>query len=139
MKTKTKYSRDTLKTSSSAMSFLLKLEEGALMGFAYFLFFRLPLQAWVFWALLLSPDLSMAAYLINTRLGAWLYNLFHHKAFAVLIYVSGFFAGVIWLQAAGLILLAHASMDRVFGYGLKYEDSFFNTHLGKIGKHTQHE
>ena len=33
-----------------------------------------------------------------------------------------------------IILFAHISMDRIFGYGLKFNDSFFNTHLGKIGK-----
>ncbi len=31
-------------------------------------------------------------------------------------------------------LFAHSSMDRMLGYGLKYEDSFGNTHLGMIGK-----
>jgi hypothetical protein len=25
-------------------------------------------------------------------------------------------------------------MDRIFGYGLKYSDSFYHTHLGMIGK-----
>jgi hypothetical protein len=40
----------------------------------------------------------------------------------------------IWLQLAGIILFTHSSMDRVFGYGLKYPDSFNNTHLGPIGK-----
>ncbi|MEJ7830333.1 MAG: DUF4260 family protein [Segetibacter sp.] len=29
----------------------------------------------------------------------------------------------------------HISLDRVLGYGLKYNDSFSNTHLGVIGKH----
>jgi hypothetical protein len=139
MQQKTENFQNPVKTPSSAMSLLLKLEEGGIMGFAYFLFLRLPLQAWIFWALLLSPDLSMTAYLINARKGAWLYNLIHHKALAVLIYLSGCLSGLIWLQAAGLILLAHACMDRVFGYGLKYEDSFFNTHLGKIGKHASYE
>jgi hypothetical protein len=33
----------------------------------------------------------------------------------------------------GVILFSHAALDRVFGYGLKYADSFKNTHLGKIG------
>jgi hypothetical protein len=39
-----------------------------------------------------------------------------------------------WLMLAGTILLGHSSLDRVFGYGLKYPDAFQNTHLGRIGK-----
>jgi hypothetical protein len=35
---------------------------------------------------------------------------------------------------AGIILFAHSSMDRLFGYGLKYFTGFSDTHLGKIGK-----
>jgi hypothetical protein len=35
---------------------------------------------------------------------------------------------------AGTILLGHSSLDRVLGYGLKYPDSFQNTHLGVIGR-----
>lgn len=31
-------------------------------------------------------------------------------------------------------LLGPSSFDRVFGYGLKHEDAFQNTHLGRIGK-----
>ena len=27
-----------------------------------------------------------------------------------------------------------SSLDRVFGYGLKHEDAFRNTHLGRIGR-----
>ena len=38
------------------------------------------------------------------------------------------------LMFAGTILLGHSSLDRVFGYGLKYPDSFKATHLGMIGR-----
>ena len=38
------------------------------------------------------------------------------------------------LEIAGIILLAHSAFDRMLGYGLKYSDSFKNSHLGKIGK-----
>ena len=37
--------------------------------------------------------------------------------------------------AAGLVWLAHIGMDRLLGYGLKYDDHFQHTHLGLIGKH----
>ncbi|HAJ82706.1 MAG TPA: DUF4260 domain-containing protein, partial [Zunongwangia profunda] len=32
------------------------------------------------------------------------------------------------------ILFGHSAMDRIFGYGLKYEDNFKNTHMGWFGK-----
>jgi len=38
------------------------------------------------------------------------------------------------IQLMGVILFSHAAMDRIFGYGLTYFDTFNNTHLGEIGK-----
>ncbi|MEO5584504.1 MAG: DUF4260 family protein [Flavobacteriales bacterium] len=35
---------------------------------------------------------------------------------------------------ASVILYGHSCMDRVFGFGLKFGDSFQHTHLGWIGK-----
>jgi hypothetical protein len=37
------------------------------------------------------------------------------------------------LLVAGSLLLFHSSVDRVLGYGLKFPDSFSDTHLGRIG------
>lgn len=52
----------------------------------------------------------------------------------VAVYVLGYLLTVPWLMFAGTLLLGHSSLDRVFGYGLKYPDAFRNTHLGVIGK-----
>jgi hypothetical protein len=38
------------------------------------------------------------------------------------------------LALAGVIIFAHSSLDRALGYGLKFSDSFTNTHLGRIGR-----
>ena len=116
------------------MKTLLKLEEFFLFGLALFLFSQLD-YGWSLYALLfLTPDLSMAGYLANPRVGAWTYNLIHHKGLAVVIFVLGYLLSVPALMFAGTILLGHSSLDRVFGYGLKYPDAFQNTHLGRIGK-----
>ena len=116
------------------MKNLLKLEELSLLGLAFFLFSRLD-YGWGWYALLfLTPDLSMVGYLANPRLGAWTYNLIHHKGLAVAFYVLGSLLSIPWLMFAGTLLLGHSSFDRVFGYGLKHEDAFQNTHLGRIGK-----
>jgi hypothetical protein len=116
------------------MKNLLKLEEFFLFGLALLLFSHLE-YGWGIYALLfLAPDLSMTGYLLNPRLGAWTYNLIHHKGLAVTLYTFGYLLATPWLMFAGTLLLGHSSLDRVFGYGLKHEDAFQNTHLGRLGK-----
>lgn len=116
------------------MNTLLKLEELFLFGFALFLFSGLD-YGWGWYALLfLAPDLSMIGYLANPRLGAWTYNLVHHKGLSVALYGLGYLLSIPWLMFTGTILLGHSSFDRVLGYGLKHEDAFQNTHLGRIGR-----
>jgi hypothetical protein len=116
------------------MKNLLKLEELFLFGLSLFLFSGLD-YSWGWYALLfLTPDLSMLGYLANPRLGSWTYNLIHHKGLAVALYVLGYLLANPVLMFAGTLLLGHSSLDRVFGYGLKYPDAFQNTHLGRIGR-----
>ncbi len=115
------------------MKNLLKLEEFFLFGLALFLFSELD-YGWGSYALLfLTPDLSMIGYLANPRLGAWTYNLIHHKGLSVSLYFLGYLLSIPWLIFAGTLLLGHSSLDRVFGYGLKHEDAFQSTHLGGLG------
>jgi hypothetical protein len=116
------------------LKILLKLEELFLFGLALFLFSGLD-YGWGWYALLfLTPDLSMIGYLANPRLGAWTYNLIHHKGVSVALYALGALFSIPWLMFAGTLLLGHSSLDRVLGYGLKHEDAFQNTHLGRIGR-----
>jgi hypothetical protein len=115
------------------MKNLLKLEELLLLGLSVFLFKGLDYAWWWYVLLFLTPDLSMIGYLLNPRFGSWTYNLVHHKGIAVALYVLGSLLKIPILQFAGTLLLGHSSFDRVFGYGLKYSDSFHNTHLGIIG------
>jgi len=116
------------------MNFAIKLEELAQFLLAIFLFSQLDFAWWMFPALLLAPDLSMLGYLVNTKIGAWLYNLFHHKFIAIGVLIFGYWLEDSTVTLAGVILFGHSSMDRIFGYGLKYEDDFKHTHLGWIGK-----
>lgn len=119
------------------MKNLLKLEELAQFVGAIVLFSQLDYSWWVFPVCILLPDLSMLGYFINPRIGAYLYNIFHHKLVAISIGILGFYIGSEMLLLAGLILFAHASMDRIFGYGLKYIDDFKHTHLGWIGRNNK--
>ena len=95
-----------------------------------------PLQfRWWIWPLLfLSPDISMLGYLMNTKIGAFCYNLFHHKLISVIVLLVGYFIHYEIATLIGILLFTHSSFDRVMGYGLMYSDSFNYTHLGMIGK-----
>lgn len=103
------------------------------------LFATLDYAWWVFPALLLVPDISMAGYLLGNRVGALTYNFFHHKGIAAGTYAAGFLFGIPVLMLTGIILFSHASLDRILGYGLKHVDSFQHTHLGHIGKNANHQ
>ncbi|WP_116789648.1 DUF4260 domain-containing protein [Flavobacterium psychrotrophum] len=118
------------------MKQLIQLEEAALFALGIYGFSLLPFAWWWFSVLILVPDFSMLGYLAGNRVGAWAYNLFHHRAVAVVVYILGIYTGNALIQLAGVILFAHSSMDRMFGYGLKYERGFKFTHLGEIGKKT---
>ena len=117
------------------MKILLKLEALGLFLLGIFLFSTLNYSWWWFLVLILVPDMGMLGYLVNSKIGAWTYNLCHHQGLAILIFLVG--TVVIpseILSLAGIILFSHAAMDRIFGYGLKYEEGFKFTHLGQIGK-----
>lgn len=116
------------------MKNILKAEEAAMLGLAIYLNNYLPFAWWWYWALFLLPDISMIGYLVNTRVGAIMYNLAHHKAVAIALYIAGLYMASDELQFTGLLLFGHSAFDRLLGYGLKYPDSFHNTHLGLIGK-----
>lgn len=116
------------------MNIILKLEETALFIFGIYLFSLLNFDWWWFLVLILAPDLSMLGYLFGNKSGAFFYNFFHHKGVAVLSYILGAYFIIEDLQLAGIIVFSHAAMDRIFGYGLKYEKGFKYTHLGELVK-----
>lgn len=114
------------------MKITLITEEAAMTACGIYALTRysLGLSFWIWLLLFFSPDIGMLGYLLNTRVGAFTYNVFHHKGLALIIAVSGFFSGQALLTATGLLLFSHSSFDRMMGYGLKYGDNFNHTHLG---------
>lgn len=79
---------------------------------------------------ILVPDIAMGGYLVGTRLGAHAYNLVHTTPLPALVLGIGYWQAVPLVRALALIWLAHIALDRVLGYGLKYNDRFTHTHLG---------
>ena len=114
------------------MKSILKLEELLQFALGIYLFSTLSYAWWWFLVLILLPDIGMVGYLVNTKTGALTYNVFHHKALAILIFLVGIYFEIEVMQLIGIILFSHAALDRVFGYGLKYADNFKNTHLGHL-------
>src|SRR5690554_1180064 len=116
------------------MKTTLKLEELAQFVLGIALFSHLDFAWWYFPVLILLPDIGMFGYIFNPKVGAFVYNLFHNKAIGVSLIILGMFYFSQVYTLIGIILFAHSAMDRIFGFGLKYPDSFKNTHLGKIGQ-----
>ncbi|MFE3847221.1 DUF4260 domain-containing protein [Flavobacterium sp. LB3P45] len=112
----------------------LKLEELGLFMLGIYLFNLLDYARWWFLVLILVPDLSMIGYVFGNKTEAFCYNLFHHRGIAIALYFSGIYSSNSSIQLSGVIIFSHSSMDRMFGYGLKYETGFNYSHLDEIGK-----
>ena len=112
---------------------LLLRIEGALILFTACVFYHQLHSRWILFALLLlTPDLIMFGYLINRKVGTASYNLVHTYTGPLVLLSTFALTG----QNSGLpfvaIWFAHIGMDRMFGFGLKYETSFKDTHLQRL-------
>jgi hypothetical protein len=111
----------------------LRLESLAVVVAAVALYFDGDYASWAFFAFLLAPDLSFAAYLAGPRVGAVVYNLAHTYAFPVALAAACLLTGDAGVPVQiALIWGAHIGVDRVLGFGLKYPTAFKDTHLGRI-------
>ena len=83
--------------------------------------------------LLLVPDLSALGYMVNSTIGAWMYNIVHSYVLAIIVMFAGYALGMDSVISIGLILMAHIGMDQAAGYGYKYADAeFSDTHVKRI-------
>ncbi|MFD2933792.1 DUF4260 family protein [Spirosoma flavum] len=73
----------------------------------------------------------------NAKVGAFSYDLVHHKALAIAVGVAGLVLQNNELTLAGILLFGHSSMDRIIGAGLKYTTGFANTHLSEAAAQTK--
>ncbi len=114
------------------MKQLLRLEEFTMLLAGIYFYSLLGYSWWLFILLLLTPDIGMIGYVVNSKTGAVLYNFFHHKSVGLVVLGLGIILASSIVQLIGIIMFCHACMDRMLGYGLKYSDSFGHTHLGII-------
>ena len=125
------YSQVMKKNSVSLMAtplVWLRLE-GLLLLFTGVIVYRSLGGPW--WGLLLGflADLSFTAHLAGPRTGALIYNLLHALVLPVALGLLGYASGLPLAVLISLVWTAHIGLDRLFGYGLKYPDSFGHTHL----------
>jgi hypothetical protein len=123
------------------MKLVIRLEELAMWFACIVILFFSAAEWWWYLIMFIGPDVSMIGYLAGNKVGAWSYNLFHHKGVALLLILIWFILSlphiametynVRFLLPTGIALFGHSSMDRLFGYGLKYESGFKFTHLGE--------
>jgi hypothetical protein len=125
---------DAAPAVSGGPRLLLRLEGLTLFIGAIVAFAMTGKPWWLFAALILVPDLSMAGYLAGNRVGAVAYNAVHVTAGPIVLAVIGLLAGDLRVLAVAMVWLAHVGIDRALGYGLKYGQGFGFTHLGRIGK-----
>lgn len=113
---------------------LQRIEGGVMLVLSLLLYAKLG-DSWLLFALLiLAPDLFMVGYLRGPRAGAALYNLAHTWLLPGILAVAGILGGVEPAAALAVIWLGHIGADRLMGYGLKFQTSFQDTHLGRIGR-----
>lgn len=116
------------------MKTLIKLEELAQLLLSIYLFSLLPYAWWVFPALILIPDVSLLGLLISKRVGAIAYNLIHHKAVGLGMYMLGSLLGIPLLALVGVLLFGHSSFDRMVGLQLMDVRSPTKPAFGSIGQ-----
>ena len=87
---------------------------------------------WLVPVVILLPDLFMLGYVGGNRLGAAVYNAGHSYPLPALMSLAGLAGHHPLVLALGLLWLAHIDMDRLAGYGLKYDSGFQRTHLSNL-------
>jgi hypothetical protein len=111
----------------------LRLEAAVLLAGALIAYATTRQHWWLVPVVVLLPDLSMMGYVRGTRVGAIVYNVAHATPAPALVIGLGWWQHRPLILGLGLVWLAHIALDRLMGYGLKYDDHFQHTHLGMLG------
>ncbi len=89
---------------------VLRLEGIAMFVVMLLLYRELGLSWWLFVLLFLLPDLSILAYLADTKIGAVVYNVVHTYLLPAILFVFGFVGEGSILMGLGLIWGAHIAL-----------------------------
>jgi hypothetical protein len=112
----------------------LRLEGLALAILMVVLIYNSTAPLWILPATFLLFDISIIGYKFSNKIGAKTYNFIHNATFPTILIAAGLLVDIEWISILGICWTFHIAVDRTLGYGLKHEESFAHTHLGKIGK-----
>ncbi|MEK8127873.1 DUF4260 domain-containing protein [Paenibacillus filicis] len=111
---------------------LIRIEGLVVLALGTYFYFSNGYNWAVFLLLLLLPDVFMIGYAVSKKTGAYLYNFAHTFVTPLLLLLVGLAFSVNFLIMIGLIWVVHIGMDRMMGYGLKYETGFKDTHIQRL-------
>ncbi len=132
----TRWHRSIRNTKPDVPLMILRMEGAGALAAAILVYSQTN-NGWLMFALLfLVPDIFMAGYLLNPRVGSIVYNFAHSTLLPLLMVSAGFMASIPLLSGVGLIWFAHVGFDRAMGFGLKYADRFSHSHLGSRSSKT---
>ena len=114
------------------INLLIRIEYGIAFLLILYFYGLLDFSLWTFFIFLLVPDITMIGYLFDKTIGATIYNFGHSLIIPLFLLVLSIALSMNWLLITSLIWLAHIFMDRCLGFGLKYKDSFQETHIQKV-------
>lgn len=112
--------------------YLIRIEALIILGLSTYLYFWSGYGWLAFLLLLFVPDLSMLGYAVNVKIGTYTYNAVHTYIGPLLLLLAGLVFSADWPMMIGLIWVSHIALDRMMGYGLKYETGFKDTHLQRL-------
>ena len=107
----------------------------SLVVFLSTIFFYQTMQyKWIWFAILFFvPDIAIMFYMINKRVGSICYNIIHTYSIPIIgILINSLFFKMDFINIISLTFIAHISMDRFIGFGLKYPDDFKVTHIQNL-------
>ena len=109
---------------------ILRAEGVAVFTAASAAYFLLDGPLWLYAVSFFAPDLGMAGYLVNPRVGSRTYNLVHTYVLPLALLGLGVWQAVPLAVLVAAVWTAHIGFDRLFGFGLKFPSEFGATHLG---------
>ncbi|MFC3749788.1 DUF4260 domain-containing protein [Paenibacillus sp. GCM10012306] len=111
---------------------LIRIEGLVVLVLGIYLYFSNGYNWAAFLLLLMLPDLSMIGYVVSNKTGVYTYNFAHTFVTPLLLLLLGLVFSVDFLMMIGFIWMVHIGMDRMMGFGLKYETDFKDTHIQRL-------
>jgi hypothetical protein len=111
---------------------LITLENLTILFLAVYLYYVLQGSWLIFVILFLVPDVSMIGYLLNPKIGSYIYNAVHNYTIPVFLLILAAILRHDLLSQVSCIFAAHVALDRALGFGLKYPTHFKDTHTQRL-------